>query len=211
MGRPLSQIARGPSGFPDNLFIKLRYTQRIAQTHAAGVGAEQVFRGNSLFDPDLTGGGHQPYGFDQWVNFYSYYTVYGSTCKVQLIPTTNTYLAYDLAVVPSLDQTIVSTDASTPVEEMPYSKYRLVPSYNVGLRDTVVKSYMSTAKIWGASPIAVKTEDAYSAAVTTNPASQWYWNVITQPSDVSTANTNSILVTITYYCEFSARKDIGSS
>lgn len=210
MGKPTFTVARGPSGFPDAIFVKLKYTQRLAQTHAAGVGAEQVFRGNSIFDPDLTGGGHQPYGFDQWSNFYSYYTVYGSSCKVQLIPTTSTFLGYDCAVVPSLDSTIISTSPDTPIEEMPYSKYRIVAAYAVGTIPAI-KSYMSTAKIFGAEPVAVKTEDNYSSTVGNNPANVWYWNIITQPSDLTTANANNLLVTITYYVQFSARKEIGSS
>ncbi len=38
-------------------------------------GSEYVFRLNSLYDPDLTGTGHQPYGFDQFAALYSRYKV----------------------------------------------------------------------------------------------------------------------------------------
>jgi len=40
-----------------------------------GYGAEQSYRLNSLYDPDVTGGGHQPYGFDQVFALYNRYRV----------------------------------------------------------------------------------------------------------------------------------------
>lgn len=38
-------------------------------------GTEQVFNMNGLFDPDLTGGTHQPYAYDQIAALYSKYVV----------------------------------------------------------------------------------------------------------------------------------------
>lgn len=39
------------------------------------MGAAQTYRLNSLFDPDLTGGGTQPYGFDTLATIYKQYKV----------------------------------------------------------------------------------------------------------------------------------------
>jgi len=212
MSRPTTAIARGPSGFPDNLFVKLKFTCRLFQTHAAGTAALHVFRGNSLYDPDYTTGGIQPYGHDQWSQFYEYYTVYGSSIKATLFPSTNTYQAYDIAVVPSSETTATSAATLTaPIEEMPYSRYRTVTSYNTGTKSSIVRHYMSTAKIFGANPLAIKTEDSYSAVYNANPASIWYWLVYTQPSDEATANSNNITITITYYCEYSDRRNLTTS
>lgn len=46
------------------------------------------FRANSIYDPDYTGVGHQPYGRDQWVAFYNHYTVLGSKITVHFSATT---------------------------------------------------------------------------------------------------------------------------
>jgi hypothetical protein len=38
-------------------------------------GSELSLRLNSIYDPDFSVGGHQPYGYDQFVSFYSRYLV----------------------------------------------------------------------------------------------------------------------------------------
>jgi hypothetical protein len=44
-------------------------------TLSASFGTEQSFRLNSLYDPDFTGTGHQPYAYDQITPFYTRYLV----------------------------------------------------------------------------------------------------------------------------------------
>jgi len=43
-----------------------------------------VFRANSLYDPNYTGGGHQPNGFDQLIAAYNHFTVISSKIRVKL-------------------------------------------------------------------------------------------------------------------------------
>lgn len=211
MGRPSTVIVRQPTGLPDKMFVKLRYLERYNQTHAAGIGAELYFRANSIYRPAGAGGSRQPYGSDQWENFYGYYTVYGSRIKVTLLQTQNTNLPMDVAVVPSRQTSIITADISSPVEEMPYSKYRQVSAYTNGMRQNVISSYMSSAKMFGVNPVAVKSEDNYGAAFGANPVDAWYWIVITQPSDEATAMTSTLLVQITYYVELLSRKNLAQS
>jgi hypothetical protein len=54
------------------------------KTLAGGVGAipTNFFTGNGLFDPDNTGIGHQPMGFDQMMGFYEQATVIRSHIRV---------------------------------------------------------------------------------------------------------------------------------
>lgn len=48
----------------------------------AGVAATYVFTANGLYDPNITGAGHQPCGFDQYMALYNEYIVLGSTIRV---------------------------------------------------------------------------------------------------------------------------------
>ncbi len=72
-----------------NLFRrKLTYAETYAfTTGAAGVvGSTQLMSLGSIFDPNITGVGHQPYGHDQLAEWYSRYLVLAA--RVRLVCTT---------------------------------------------------------------------------------------------------------------------------
>lgn len=62
--------------FPPSITKRLRYsTTFTGATTAGAITSTQVFRANDLFDPDLTGTGHQPMGFDQLMTWYNHFCV----------------------------------------------------------------------------------------------------------------------------------------
>lgn len=128
-----------------------------------------------------------------------------------MMPTQNNSLCMDCAIVPSRQTSVITADISSPVEEMPYVKYKTLSAYTAGAPRNSVRNYMSTAKIFGVNPVAVKSEDNYGAAFTANPVDAWYWIVITQPSDEATAMTSTLLVEIVYYVELLSRKNLVQS
>lgn len=71
-------------GFPNSIVTTLRYADVYTLTSTTGATTSQVWRANGCFDPDQTGGGHQPLFFDEWAAVYNYYTVLGSKIKVTL-------------------------------------------------------------------------------------------------------------------------------
>lgn len=59
------------------------YYDRIGLTApTTGNVVSYYFSANGLFDPDITGTGHQPMGFDQMMSLYNQYTVYHSSIRV---------------------------------------------------------------------------------------------------------------------------------
>lgn len=44
----------------------------------------RAFRLNSVYDPDLSGTGNQPVGFDQWAAFYNKYRVLSTDVEIRL-------------------------------------------------------------------------------------------------------------------------------
>ncbi len=69
-------------GFPKQTTVKLRYITRLNLSPAsAGLTAHHSFRANGPFDPDQTGIGHQPQGYDQWSAFYNHYVVLKARIK----------------------------------------------------------------------------------------------------------------------------------
>lgn len=74
----------GPSnyGFPDRLKTRLQYCDVVQLAASAGSPGIWQFRLTSLWDPDLTGTGHQPQWYDQLVAVYQRYRVLGAKITV---------------------------------------------------------------------------------------------------------------------------------
>ncbi len=70
---------------PESMYAKMTYClQKTMASSAtdAQLGVENVWQLNGCFDPDFTGGTHQPYGYDQASTLYGRYVVHG--CRVSL-------------------------------------------------------------------------------------------------------------------------------
>lgn len=158
-----------------------------------------------MFDPDITGVGHQPLGFDQWSAFYNKYTVYGSKCQITILNATGSTAATQnieavLMPVPSSVSTTVITTATDLEElyEFPYSKMK---AGNIvgGAPNLFLKSYMSTTKIDGIPKAKVGISDSYSAVNSANPSNMWRWAIGLQSTDEAATSTCRVLVKMTYY------------
>lgn len=91
----MTRYKRGPilEGFPKRKLVKLRYVQEVSLNPGISSFSVHQFRANSVFDPDFTGVGHQPMGFDEWAALYERYTVYGSKINVMYAPTSTASVA----------------------------------------------------------------------------------------------------------------------
>lgn len=76
-------IARGfRAPVPYKLTTSLLYQERVTLTPAAGVAAVHIFSANGTYDPNITGVGHQPRGFDQMMALYDHNVVIGAEIRV---------------------------------------------------------------------------------------------------------------------------------
>lgn len=69
---------------PKSKLVKFKYFDTVTLDPSAvpNTPAKYVFRGNDLYDPDYTGTGHQPMGFDQWMGWYDHFVVISSKITV---------------------------------------------------------------------------------------------------------------------------------
>ena len=76
-----------PDAFPNTFTTSLKYVE-VVEIDCEGLGAPKKyeFRANSIYDPNLTGVGHQPIGRDQFSALYDHYTVIGSKLKATFYP-----------------------------------------------------------------------------------------------------------------------------
>ena len=111
------RVPKNRLNFPNGMKTTLRYTERIEFTPTSTSVQQIKFRGNDCYDPFVTFGGHQPRGFDQFMDAYDKFTVLQSQCTVQFM-----YEGYDgpslKTAAGNLTQNRSSTDnvpALTPV------------------------------------------------------------------------------------------------
>lgn len=211
-GGAASQVViRQPTGLPDRLYVKLRYREQLSFTTLGGAVADNVYRGNSIFDPDLTGTGGQPLGFDQWAAFYATYTVLGSSCEVTGMMNSGA-TAYNCrqAIVPNIFSSQFGVTDQERILEQPYCASRVLTMGAAGVGQSTIKMYMSTNKIYGVVRPAVQIEDGYGALVTTNPTDTWFWHVCNW---VPGGSTQSLIqdVVLTYWVVFEGRNVLAVS
>lgn len=194
-------IVRGPTGIPDKLLVRLVYADQISIT--TGIPGKYVFRGNSIFDPDLTGVGHQPRFFDQYSQLYERYRVHASKINIKLVNASPNVSG--LGVVPLTQSTSTELNSIVDLQEAPYVKFRWLQN---GSNPTVtsITSFMKTSVIRGEKD----EDDDYSAQFVANPTRMWYWHIIAAESDNSPPTVNSV-VKITYYVEFFRRRIVSQS
>ncbi len=74
----LVRVPRNKLGFPQQIKTKLRYSTRVEFT-PTGTSVQQFqLKANGMFDPQVSLGGHQPRGFDEFMDAYDMFTVLGS-------------------------------------------------------------------------------------------------------------------------------------
>lgn len=173
-------------------------------TAAALFNTMNVFRGNSPYDPDQTGVGVQPHGWDEFAALYDKYRVYASAieCRFSTITPTTTMpkircflLANDSA---SITNTLADDFTARPdTQECWFNN----------LKPGVLKMYRTTADIYPD----YEHDNDFSAAVTTNPTKQWYWRVCCDTLEDGAGASITMNVKISYYIEFFCPKSLAAS
>lgn len=191
---------------PDVMSVQLHYSRNGSLTGASP--QSRVFRGNSCFDPDFTGVGSQPLGFDQWSQFYRRYRVIAS--KIVVSSVTKSTEGTRIAVAPLNTNTVITLP--TTLQESNYCKQSRTTGLSTGSSTSSVTNYISTAAIRGGPFDIVQYEADLSALISTNPTQQWYWHVMNYNVDGSITNIDTnINVDICYYVEFYDRETLSQS
>lgn len=195
---------RGPSAFPDKVFVRLRYLDSLAIAFS-GLNAI-TFSGNSLFGPDPQAIGNQPRGFQEWMAIYGKYKVHKSSIKCVVLNVDNS-VNLDAVVLPHVG-TIPAIVDTEDAREQPYAKSKQLGARGSNAAVRTIYNNMKTKVVFGNR----WTDDEYGADVNNPPLKQWFWAVFLQHLVSNTGTVNAdIAVSITYFCEFYQRKFIPPS
>lgn len=192
--------------FPASMKCKLTYTHTsgLSSGTVGVIGTEQVFRLNSLYDPDFTGSGHQPYGFDQVSSLYKHYQVYG--VKVSVTCTDPTLDANYVAAMfqPSTATYTLAGKDQDQVRENPLAITRVLN--NTGSQITRFSQYFPIYKLEGITPVQYSASmDLYSADVSTNPSLTPFFRIGVGNMRGNASQSVMCVLTFTFYCRFTQR------
>lgn len=195
---PSTKVIDITTGVPDKLMTKFKYTDsKILNDNVGGVGAIHVFSGNSLHDPDHTGIGGQPLGYDQWSAFYSKYMVYGAKIKCTFLSRSNLASTGNLCVT-VVPQPSVPSVTYSPIDiiQHPYSKYKYLTQGDGSRGVSTITTYMSAKKMFGINQL--DTTD-HGAIVGGDPSDRWFYGIQAIAMDGTSTLSVQVLVEITYY------------
>jgi len=187
---------------PDVLKMKFTYSETVTLTCTLGAQNNYNLRGNSPFDPNQSGAGAQPPGFDQMAPFYQHYSCYYSAVEVDFI-TTATNPVY-LVIAPN-----VGAAASNLTYDTAFSLSRAKRAIMPNLQNGGKWKMRNACSTKNANGNSVDDKDNHGA-FTGNPGQQWYWIICCQPSD-QTTQTLAISFAITYYCVLFGRLPVNNS
>lgn len=174
-------------GLAKKQMVRLRYVEEISLNPAAAATAYNAFSCNGMYDPNVTGTGHQPSNFDLYFGtnqLYDHYTVLSS--KIRVTPVYSS----SAAVSPSGYWGVVTTDTATRmgtisangptyIMEQRLGKFSRtttgIPA-GYGVKHSIVQPF-STARFFGKPKNSVLGDSTYKGDSSNNPADQAYFTV----------------------------------
>lgn len=193
-------------GFPKKVKVTMKYVAQVGLTLTAGAAASYVFSCNGLYDPNITGTGHQPLYFDQFTALYDHYCVIGSKIHVKVVaasdlntPTLiNLYIDDNASVVATSPLSLAEQSLAKPIQYL----------WNGNKAQLEFNEKWSAKKFFGASVLANTELQGTSGA---NPTDQSYYIITGQPANFSDSQTIQLLVTIEYITVWKELRDIAQS
>lgn len=189
---------------PPAIRLRIKFAQRSALVCTSGVRAVQIWSMNGLFDPDFTGSGLQPEGFDEWMALYEQYRVIKSkiTITLAVLGTTAPTSAFRAILMPA-----TTTVAETTMDDAAASIYaQEIVSMGVTNPTKKLSKCMSVATVRGVRPQSVMDEASYAGNSFGNPTYGAYWHLYVEPVDAFSTVTVYAFTEIEYYVDFFERE-----
>lgn len=169
---------------------------------SAGVATSYVYSANGLYDPNITGVGAQPQGFDQMAALFDHYTVVYSKITVDFF---NSDTANSVYCGVRAKDNAASTSNTFNLICGESTGMLLTPQRDAG---TVIRS-MNVSKFLGRPRIL--SEDSLRGDISNNPAEQAYWHIYAVPNNTVDMGEILCLVKIDYVTIWTEPKSLNGS
>lgn len=208
------QITRqiGNAPMSKTQIVKLKYADRKGLDAASGAVIFSTFNAGSAYDPDVDAVGHQPTGFDQWMEFYEHFVVLGSKIKVTYSPT-GLQPSDGIAVcgiMLNANNTDPSTGGFNQVLEYRNTVSKIMGSVNGYNRGVTCEHKYSAKQFLGRQ--SVLSDPDLKGTVGANPTESAYYQIFVAPVNSGyNLGVVNILVEIEYIVAFIEPKLLPSS
>jgi len=192
-------------GFPKRMVMTHRYTEQIPVTSTLGVIGKYQFSCNGMYDPNITGTGHQPMYFDQMSALYNHYTVIGSQIKITVSPSTTNEDGFYTGCYLDDDTSTTTVTDITAVSEATSGKIRM-HSPNAQVPYIYTRKW-SAKKTFGGS---ILGNDNLQGTPGGNPAEQTYYTFAMQSFGADTTFA-TLLVEYTFIAVWEELKQVTQS
>jgi len=186
------------------MLVSMPYREMLNYNIAGAPGyTVQVF-GTSIYDPDTTGTGHQPQGYDQYTNFFLKNRCYAITGTIKIINT---------SAIPIIIGTAESEVASLVYGLAPMLEDSTTLTSVVGVTpdNLTIPVNLSAARVCGMTTEQYRTDDNAAANFGGNPNRIAYLLTMLTTQDYATAFTCQVEYNLVFHCELFARRQLNSS
>ena len=196
--RKRSTVPRGvTSAFPKKRLVRHRYVENVQLPAAGGAGQlrQYVFACNNMFDPNVTGTGHQPLYRDEMAAMYKYYTVIASYIRVTYTQSESGLQNYGIVMT---QDTSLNIDPTTTLEEYPYKP---PTSLSLTNRAPTRRSSFDAKKALKTSLAGILGDDTQRLAPGSSPSAKnaYYYVIWTAPVlATTTLSAATIQVEVSY-------------
>lgn len=176
---------------PPKYVCKMKYSDTV-YTDSDG---QYIFNLNSVYDPDRTGIGHQPYGFDNLALLYNRYRVISCGWRIAVAQSASeAALPRMFACIPSNDQSIVWD--MNELRENPRTRYAIQAP---GAPTTYISGKQYIPSLMGQTAAQYMANENCAAIVNTNPSelALLYIKVTNQLAEAATGNNVQVLLEYT--------------
>jgi len=196
---PTTLVNRALHPIPSRFITKMKYSEFV-NTDTFG---QYVFNLNSIFDPNRTGTGHQPYGFDTLATLYNRYRVIACGYRLQVAGDAPT--AYVMSAIPGNE--IINPLTISEARENPRAKYI---QQNVGAPAATLSSKCYLPSLLGRTKAQYMADDRYQAQTTASPAELALLNIMTADT-ADIYRQTKVQVMLEYTVEFFDIKHLAQS
>lgn len=175
----------------------LKYNTSISISTTTGIGNYHYFSMNSIFDPDVTGTGHQPYGHDTLAALYKKYKVLRFRYHVEFTPSND---QLHVGVLPSNGPTAFNPTTLalfSLAAESPYAKSKTL-SFDGGV-PVSFEGDIPLNMLIGQTIGQYISDDLGSAEFGGSPTETMYFTLFTYNPSGGTVTT-SVLCTFWFKC-----------